>query len=92
MGVAMPMALVFEAVAWLRRKPAVMNRNTIRHTIQRQRYDCSRAVNELGITFTPVETTMRDMVRWFVENGYVEDQDNLAILKATLAAEDAVQA
>jgi hypothetical protein len=91
-GLAMPMALAFEAVAWLTRKPAMMNRNTIRHTIQCQQYDCTRVREELGITFTDPETTMRDMVRWFVENDYVTNKENLAILKKTLAAADAVAA
>ena len=89
-GLAMPMALAFEAIAWLTRKPAMMNRNTIRHTIQCQQYDCTRVREELGITFTDPETTMRDMVRWFVENDYVTNKENLAILKKTLAAADAV--
>jgi dihydroflavonol-4-reductase len=91
-GIAMPLALGFEAVAWLTRKPAMMNRNTIRHTIQCQRYDCTRARQDLRITFTDVETTMRDMTRWFVENGYVSNEENLAILKKTLAAADAIPA
>jgi dihydroflavonol-4-reductase len=89
---AMPMALAFEAMAWLRRKPALMNRNTIRHTIQRQQYDCTRAREELGIIFTSSETTMRDMVRWFVDNGYVTNEENLAILQRTLATADAMAA
>ena len=91
-SIAMPIALAFEAVAWLKRKPAMMNRNTIRHTIQRQQFDCARSRGELGITFTPAETTMRDMVRWFVENDYVTNEENLAVLKETLATADAVAA
>ena len=89
-NLAMPMAIAFEAVAWLTRKPAMMNRNTIRHTIQQQQYDCCRARQELGITFTDAETTMRDMVRWFAENDYVKDEAKLTILQRTLAAADAV--
>jgi dihydroflavonol-4-reductase len=91
-AIAMPLALGFEAVAWLKRKPAMMNRNMIRHPMQNQQYDCTRAQEELGITFTDVETTMRDMARWFVENDYVTNEKNLAILKETLAAADAVAA
>jgi len=89
---AMPMALAFEAVAWLRREPAMMNRNAVRHTIQRQQFDCTRAQKELGITFTPAETTIRDTIRWYINNGYVTNEENLAILRESLAAADAVVA
>jgi len=34
-------------------------------------YDSSKAVRELGLPQTPVETAMENAVRWFVENGYV---------------------
>ena len=89
---AMPMALVFEVVAWLRREPAMMNRNAIRHSIQCQQYDTSRAREDLGITYTRPETTIRDTARWFVDNGYVTNEENLAILKESLAAVDAAVA
>jgi dihydroflavonol-4-reductase len=85
-SIAMPMAYVFEAVAWLRRKPAPLNRNAIRHVVQRQQYDCTRASTELGITYLPVEVTLRDTIRWYVDNGWVTNEQNLAILKETLAA------
>jgi dihydroflavonol-4-reductase len=83
---AMPMALGFEAVAWLKRKPAMMNRNAVRHSIHChcQHYDTSRAREELGITYTPPETTIRDTARWFVDNGYVTNKKNLAILRKTV--------
>ncbi len=34
-------------------------------------FDCSRAVQELGLPQTPVETAFRKAVRWFIENGYI---------------------
>ena len=91
---AMPMALVFEGVAWLRRKPAMLNRNAVRHTIQcqRQQYDRSRAREELGITYTPAETTIRDTVRWYVDNGYVTNEENLATVEEALSAADSAVA
>jgi dihydroflavonol-4-reductase len=88
-SVAMPMAVLLEVVGRLRRKPPLMNRNTVRHTTLRQQYDCTRTCDELGITFTPSENTIRDMVRWFVDHGYVTNEKNLAILKKTLTVADA---
>ena len=32
--------------------------------------DPSKAVNELGLPQTPIETAVRDSVQWFREHGY----------------------
>jgi dihydroflavonol-4-reductase len=34
-------------------------------------YDCSKAVNELGLPQTPIETTIKKAINWFKENGYI---------------------
>jgi len=34
-------------------------------------YDCSKAVNELGLPQTPIRTTIEKAINWFRENGYV---------------------
>ncbi len=34
-------------------------------------FDCSKALNELGLPQTPVEQALAKAVRWFRENGYV---------------------
>jgi dihydroflavonol-4-reductase len=34
-------------------------------------YDCSKAINELGIPQTPVRTTIEKAIDWFRENGYI---------------------
>jgi dihydroflavonol-4-reductase len=40
-------------------------------TARKLRYfDCSRAVIELGMPQTPVETALETAVNWFRENGY----------------------
>jgi dihydroflavonol-4-reductase len=82
---AKPMALVFETIARLQGKRPRLNRNTVRHAIQRQQYDCTRAREELGITYRPLEVTVRDMVRWYVDNGWVTNEENLAIVRERLA-------
>jgi dihydroflavonol-4-reductase len=87
-SIAMPMALVFESIAWLKRKPAPLNRNAVRHVVQRQQYDCTLACDELGITYRPVEVTVRDTIRWYVDNGWVTNEENLPTIKETLAAAD----
>ena len=34
-------------------------------------YDCSKAVNELGLPQTPIDMTIRKALNWFEENGYL---------------------
>ncbi len=89
--VAMPMALMFEAISWVRRTPAQFNRNAVRHARQGQQYDCTRARSELGIAFRPLETTVQDTVCWYAANGWITDDARLAIVNSALdrAAYDA---
>jgi dihydroflavonol-4-reductase len=37
-----------------------------------RRTDSSKAVGELGVTFRPLEETIRDELAWFVEHGYLD--------------------
>jgi dihydroflavonol-4-reductase len=82
--IAMPMAWVFEMIAKLKRRPSRFNRNTVRHIIQRQQYDCTRTTADLGISFRPIEDTLRDTIRWYVENGWVTNEDNLVAVRRAL--------
>jgi dihydroflavonol-4-reductase len=34
-------------------------------------YDCSKAVNELGLPQTPLDVTIKKSINWFRENGYL---------------------
>lgn len=34
-------------------------------------YDCSKAINELGLPQTPIRETLEKAINWFKENGYV---------------------
>lgn len=55
-------------------------------------FDCSRAVEELGMPQTPVELAFEKAVKWFAENGYVgrnrlnEIQKNMAGRSASARA------
>lgn len=81
-SIAMMMAYLVETVARVRHTAPPFNRNQVRHIIQRQQYDCSRAQRELGITFTPLETALRDAILWYVENGWVSQPERLALVAA----------
>jgi dihydroflavonol-4-reductase len=44
--------------------------------------DSQKAMRELGATFRPLEETLRDTVRWFRENGYVEASSDATGVKS----------
>jgi len=84
--IAMPIAWIFETIAKLKRQTVQFNRNAVRHIVQRQQYDCTRTTEELGTTYRPTETTLRDTIRWYADNGWVTNEENLAIVREALAA------
>jgi len=79
-SLAMTLAYLIEMIAWLKGTAPRFNRNAVRHVIQRQQYDCSRVQRELGITFAPLETALRDAILWYVENGWVSQPERLALV------------
>jgi len=44
----------------------------VRMATQKMYYDASKAIHELGLPQTPIETALRDAVNWFVEHGYAQ--------------------
>ena len=79
-SIAMTMAYLAEIFARVTHRVPFFTRNAVRHIVQGQQYDCSRAERELGITFTPIEAALRDAVMWFVENGWVSHPERLAFV------------
>jgi dihydroflavonol-4-reductase len=55
----------------LARKQAPICPEMIRTMLHGHAFDGSRAERELGITYTPIETTFERMVRWYRENGHL---------------------
>jgi dihydroflavonol-4-reductase len=37
-----------------------------------EHFDCSKAINELGLPQTPIRETVEKAVNWFRENGYIK--------------------
>ena len=82
--VALAMMTLFQLISRLRGQPPRINKAALRHVTQRQKYDCSRVRQELGITFTPIETALRDAIAWYVDNGRVTDPERLEVVQAAL--------
>ena len=71
-GVALLLAYMFEAQARITKKPPVVSVTQVRIGRMGEHFDNSKAVNELGLQLTPIETTVENTVRWFTENGYIK--------------------
>jgi len=67
----MPVAYLMEMSARLTRTVPQLTRSVLRHPVLRQQYDCTRVQQELGVTFTPLEATLRDAVTWLIDTGCV---------------------
>jgi dihydroflavonol-4-reductase len=63
-------ALVERIARALGRQPPLC-REMVRTLLHGHVYDGSRATRELGLTYTPVQETLRRAIAWYVENGYV---------------------
>ncbi len=55
----------------IRRKQPRIPIAAVRTAHHRRHFDCSRAINELGLPQSPVEEAFARAVRWFQQNGYV---------------------
>jgi dihydroflavonol-4-reductase len=52
-------------------RPPLLSAKALRYARQYLYFDNSKARNELGLEFTPVESSIRRAVEWFGENGYI---------------------
>jgi dihydroflavonol-4-reductase len=72
--VALPMAYLWELGSSFSKKPPVATASEIRIARMGEAYDCSKAVNELGLPQTPIDLAIRKSLEWFRENGYLRQQ------------------
>ena len=59
------------AGAALLRRDATLCPEAVRSLLHGHRYDGSKATRELGLRYTPVETTIRRTLEWYAERGLV---------------------
>ena len=69
--VALAGAAVVEGAARLIRREAPVCREMVRTLVHGHAYDGSRGAKELGLTYTPLETTLRRTAEWLVAEGLV---------------------
>jgi dihydroflavonol-4-reductase len=71
-AVATAAGVAVETVARLRGKTPRVCRDLIRTALHGHAYDGSKAARELGLSYTPVEETIRRTLDWFRDEGLVE--------------------
>jgi dihydroflavonol-4-reductase len=71
-AVARAAAVAAETVARVRGKTPRVCRDLVRTALHGHSYDGSKATRELGLTYTPLEETIRRTVEWFRDEGLVE--------------------
>ncbi len=73
---ALLLGYFFELGARFTKKPPVVSVSQVVLGNMGEHFDGSKAVNELGLTLTPIETTIENTVRWFRDNGYIRERTN----------------
>ncbi len=71
-GLLWLVACLQEGVARVTGRPALLSLATVRTMLreaERTRFDPTKSRTELGLTFRPVEETVRDEMNWFAEHG-----------------------
>lgn len=69
--IALALGHLFELEASLTKKPPMVTASEVRIGRMTEWYDCSKAVNELGLPQTPIEETIQKALDWFRSNGYL---------------------
>lgn len=64
-------AAAIEVVARVRGTRPPLCREMVRTILHGHAYDGSRATRELGLTYTPIEESIRKTVKWYVDEGLV---------------------
>ena len=71
-AIATAAAVVVETVARMRRTKPRICRDLVRTALHGHAYDGSRATGELGLSYTPLDETMRRTLDWFHEEGLID--------------------
>ena len=69
--VAMATATVIGAIGRIRRRRAPFCREMMRTLLHGHAYDGTRATRELGLSYAPIEETLRRTLAWYQQNGFI---------------------
>jgi dihydroflavonol-4-reductase len=72
--VALLLGYVFDIQARITKQTPVVSLSQVRIGNMGEHFDNSKAVNELGLTLTPIGITVKNTIDWFIEQGYVKNR------------------
>ena len=70
--VALLLGYLFQVGARITKKPPIVSVSQVRLGKMGEHFDCSKAINELGLKQTPIKKTIEKAINWFRENGYIK--------------------
>jgi dihydroflavonol-4-reductase len=69
--VALFLGYLFQAGSRFTKKPPIVSVSQVRLGNMGEHFNCSKAINELGLPQTPIKKTVEKAINWFRENGYI---------------------
>jgi dihydroflavonol-4-reductase len=69
--VALLLGYLFQIGAHITKKPPLVSVSQVRLGKMGEHFDCSKAINELGLKQTPIKKTIEKAITWFRDNGYL---------------------
>ena len=69
---ALSLGRLFELTASITKKPPIVTASEVRIGKMTEWYDCSKAIQELGLPQTPIEVTIQKALDFFKQNGYLK--------------------
>jgi dihydroflavonol-4-reductase len=70
--VALLIGYLFQMGSRITKKPPIVSVSQVRLGKMGEHFDCSKAINELGLKQTPIKKTVEKAINWFRENGYIK--------------------
>jgi dihydroflavonol-4-reductase len=67
--VALLLGYLFQIGAHITKKPPLVSVSQVRLGKMGEHFDCSKAINELGLKQTPIKKTIEKAITWFRDNG-----------------------
>jgi dihydroflavonol-4-reductase len=70
--IALSLGYLFQMGARIKKNSPLVSVSQVRLGKMGEHFDCSKAVNELGLKQTPIKKTIEKAIKWFRENGYLK--------------------
>ncbi|MFX1390840.1 MAG: epimerase, partial [Promethearchaeota archaeon] len=69
---ALLVGYLFQVGSRITKKPPIVSVSQVRLGNMGEHFDCSKAINELGLKQTPIKKTIEKAINWFRENGHIK--------------------